>query len=91
MAGESTSIDFRVDYDHLMANGYLTDEAICEDYFMQSNTYNGAIYQLIQIKHKQEYGIGARSLSTGDRIVINGRVYKCESIGWSFEGVRQVG
>lgn len=88
---EVTSVDFRVDYDRLMANGHLTDQSIAEDYFKESNANDGFIHQLIQIKHLSEYGTPGRAISVGDRIIINGRVYKYAPNELQFEGVRQVG
>jgi len=64
----------------------MTDLAICEALFHQSNTYEGELYNRIQARHFVKYGEKARSLSVFDEVTVDGRSYKCASFGFEKVG-----
>ena len=81
MADEGSVIQFFAYFDEPM-----TDLAICETLFHQSNNYEGELYNRIQAKHLVKYGEMVRSLSMFDEVTIEGRSYKCASFGWDKVG-----
>lgn len=58
----------------------LTDEAICDQVFSQTNRYSGPIWDAIEPLLSQIRTHTA--LSVGDEVEVDGRAYICSDIGW---------
>jgi hypothetical protein len=57
----------------------LDDIAICEKIYESTNLYRGEMWDLLKpLPEKRTH----TSLSVGDYIVIDDRMYRCKSIGW---------
>jgi hypothetical protein len=57
----------------------LPDLEICETMFRDTNLYEGAAWDLLQpLPEKRTH----TALSVGDYVVIDGRMYRCASVGW---------
>jgi hypothetical protein len=55
------------------------DLDICEHMFHGTNTYGGAAWEILQpLPERRTH----TSLSVGDYVVVDGRMYRCASIGW---------
>jgi len=55
------------------------DLLICEHMFHGTNTYEGAAWDILQpLPEKRTH----TSLSVGDYVVIDERMYRCTSVGW---------
>lgn len=70
---EVTSVNFDMN-----PTGY-TDQRICEDVFTNTNLYSGPLWDLMQ---PLPLNRTHTSISVGDYVVIDGRMYRCASVGW---------
>ena len=74
---EHTSVSFS--YEIINPNGIM-DLVILDIIFRDTNVYEGFMWNIIQPKLSPLRTHTA--LSVGDEIEIDGRVYRCENIGW---------
>lgn len=58
----------------------LSDEQVCEAVFHQTNTYRGALWNLIEplLSPRRTH----TAVSVGDEVTVRGITYRCESVGW---------
>ena len=69
------SLEFEFDF-----HKYLSDHDIAEHVFMNTNTYSGAVWYAIEKLLPTNRSHTA--LSMGDLVEIDGRVYRCEAVGF---------
>ncbi len=69
------SLEFEFDF-----HKYLSDHDIAEHLFMNTNTYCGAVWDAIEKVLPANRSHTA--LSMGDLVEIDGRVYRCEAVGF---------
>lgn len=58
-----------------------TDKEFCERVFANTNQYEGAVWDALQPALPEDRPHTA--LSVGDRVTIDGRSYRCESLGFA--------
>jgi len=57
----------------------VPDEDICEKVFRDTNLYEGDLWDALQPLSEARTHT---SLSVGDYVIIDGRMYRCAGIGW---------
>lgn len=57
----------------------MTDEQICEILFRDTNLYEGAAWDILQPLPETRTHT---ALSVGDYVVVDGRMYRCATVGW---------
>lgn len=62
---------------------YKTDEDLCEQVFVQTNTYYGEIWDALQPLPENR---SHTALSVGDSVIIDGVEWTCEALGWKRRG-----
>lgn len=58
----------------------VTPVTLCDMVFRDTNTYSGALWDLIEPKLPE--GRSHTALSVGDLVTVDGVKYRCEHVGW---------
>ena len=57
----------------------VPDEAVCEKVFRDTNLYEGDLWNALQPLSEARTHT---SLSVGDYVIVDGRMYRCAGVGW---------
>lgn len=71
--GTPTSVEFELDT-------HDSPLALCERVFMDTNRYQGSIWDIVEpiLPENRTH----TAVSVGDEVAVDGKVFRCESVGW---------
>lgn len=71
--GEPTSVQFDLDT-------HDSAQTLCERVFRDTNLYQGSIWDIVEpiLPENRTH----TALSVGDEVAVDGKVFRCASIGW---------